>query len=71
VLLCPIIDDDLERAWGLPSDATPLQRLLAFRPKTGPGWQHWHYLVRRLCREQGLSLPWADPPGAGNPTTTS
>ena len=66
------MDDELERAWALPSDATPLQRLLAYAPKTGAGWRHWHYLVYRLCREQGLPLPWKDQrPGNGNPTTTS
>jgi hypothetical protein len=51
-------EDELERAWALPSDATPLQRLLAFTPKTGPGWVHWHRLVRKLCEEKGLPLPW-------------
>jgi hypothetical protein len=53
-------DDELERAWALPPDATHLQRLLAFRPKTGPGWGQWHYLVRKLCAERGLPVPWRD-----------
>jgi hypothetical protein len=62
-------DDGLERAWALPSDATPLQRLLAFRPKSGPGWRHHNALIAKLCREQGLPLPWADQwPSDGSPT---
>jgi hypothetical protein len=66
-----LINEELDRAWTLPSDATPLQRLLAFRPKTGSGWQHWRHLVRKLCAERGLPVPWRDHPGGGNPTTVS
>ena len=61
--------DELERAWALPSEATPLERLLAFRPKSGPGWRHRNFLIHKLCREQGLPLPWEDQqPGDVKPT---
>ena len=52
----------------LPCDATPMQRLLAYEPKTGPGWRHWHYLVAKLVRE--LGLPTWRSPGDGNPATS-
>jgi hypothetical protein len=50
----------LERAWRLSPDASELERLLALRPKTPAGWRHRNARIAQLCREQGLTLPWAD-----------
>jgi hypothetical protein len=46
--------EDLERAWALPSDATPLERLLAYQPLTGAGQRHKTMLVTRWGRSVGL-----------------
>jgi hypothetical protein len=42
----------LENMWALRPDATPLQRLLAWRPLTGEGWRHRAREIDRLRREQ-------------------
>jgi hypothetical protein len=44
----------LERAAALPSDATRLERLLAYEPVCGPAPRHRAVLLRRLGRELGL-----------------
>jgi hypothetical protein len=54
-----MVEDDLERAWDLPPDATALDRLLAWKPQTPAGYRFRNMLIARLCREQGLPLPWA------------
>jgi hypothetical protein len=55
--------DELERLYLLPSDATPLQRALAYRPhQCGEAWRHRNRVIVKLCREQGLPLPWSQPP---------
>jgi hypothetical protein len=44
----------LERAAALSSDATRLERLLAYEPVCGPAHRHRAVLLRRLGRELGL-----------------
>ena len=44
----------VERAAALPSDATRLERLLAYEPVCGPAHRHRAVLLRRLGRELGL-----------------
>ena len=51
--------DLLERAWALPSNATPLQRALAYRPSCGPAWIHCNSVIAKLCRELGMRPPWS------------
>ena len=48
----------LERQWLLPSDATPLQRALAYRPFCAPAAQHRNKVIADLCRELGIPPPW-------------
>ena len=45
---------ELERAAALSSDATRLERLLAYEPVCGPAHRHRAVLLRRLGRELGL-----------------
>jgi hypothetical protein len=40
--------ETLEIMWALPFDATPLQRLLAWRPMTGDGWRFRAKKLREL-----------------------
>jgi hypothetical protein len=47
--------EDLERAWALPSDATRIERLLAYQPLTGAGQRHRTMLVTRRGRDAGLT----------------
>ena len=48
----------LERVWALPSDATPLERAIAFRPFNAPSAIHRHKVIANLCRELGIPPPW-------------
>ena len=48
----------LERQWLLPSDATPLQRALAYRPFCAPAAIHRHKVIADLCRELDIPPPW-------------
>ena len=52
-------NDRLERAWALPSDATPLMRALAYRPFCAPAAIHRNKVIADLCRELGILPPWA------------
>ena len=46
----------LANMWALPIDATPLQRMLAWRPMTGDGWRF------RAQQLKKLQAPPHDPP---------
>lgn len=46
--------DDLERVVVLPTDATAIERALAFEPKTGAGRRHRCGIVTRWGRAVGL-----------------
>lgn len=53
------MDDQLERAWTLPSDATPLQRALAYVPQCAAAGRHKNVVIAKLCRELGIRPPWS------------
>ena len=58
----------LRAMWNLSPDATPLQRLLVWRPTTGDGWRF------RAMKLRELGVHHASPPrqnADGNPTTTA
>jgi hypothetical protein len=50
---------ELERAWALPYDATPLMRALAYRPRCAAAGRHRNALVAKLCKELGIRPPWS------------
>ncbi len=54
---------ELERAYSLPSDATPLQRALAFTPHCAAAGRYQNAIIAKLCREAGIPPPWAQPKG--------
>ena len=65
----PVSDlDRLEGMWRLPSNATPLQRALAFVPLCWPAAQHKSIVIHKLCRELGIPLPWEK--DGGSPTVS-
>ena len=47
----------LERAAALPSDATRLERLLAYEPVCGPAHRHHAKLIADESRRLGISWP--------------
>jgi len=47
----------LERAVALPSDATRLERLLAYEPVCGPAHRHQAKLIADESRRLGISWP--------------
>jgi len=51
-------DHILEAVWALPSDATLIERLLAWRPATIQGKCHRQTMIRALCTMAHRPLPW-------------
>jgi hypothetical protein len=49
--------------WALEPSATPMERLLAWRPTTGDGWRFRAQQIARLRREK------EEPTGDGDPAT--
>jgi hypothetical protein len=45
---------ELERVYGLEFDLTPLERVLAYEPKTGAGQRYKTMFLRRWGRSVGL-----------------
>jgi hypothetical protein len=60
--------EELERAWVLPADATPLQRALAYTPHCAAAGRYQNRIIADLCRALGILPPWAQTKGdASNP----
>jgi hypothetical protein len=53
----------LQAMWALEPSATPMERLLAWRPTTGDGWRFRAQQIARLRREK------EEPTGDGDPAT--
>jgi hypothetical protein len=49
----------IERMWLLPTDATPLERVLAYEPRCFEAGRQQNRRIAELCRELGLRPPWA------------
>ena len=49
----------LERLFALPSDATPLQRALAYRPDCPAAGRYKNAVIAKLCNGLGIRPPWS------------